>query len=70
MKNILEVCMSPSFGGLELHVKDLSKVLGFKAVLNKNSKLKEMFIEEKLPFFEMGRYNFIKLAKIIDTATG
>ncbi len=66
MKNILEVCMSPSFGGLELHVKDLSKVLGFCAVLNKNSKLKEMFIEENLPFFEMGRYNFIKLAKIID----
>ena len=65
-KNILEVCFSPSFGGLELHMKDLTKTLGLKAVVNKKSKLKEMFLQESIPFFELGRYSFIKLAKIID----
>ncbi|RXI28669.1 glycosyltransferase family 4 protein [Aliarcobacter trophiarum] len=65
-KNILEVCFSPSFGGLELHMKDLTKALGLKAVINKKSKLKEMFIEENIPFFEMKRYSFFKLAKVID----
>lgn len=66
MKNILEVCLSPSFGGLELHMKDLTKELNLKAVINKESELKKRFIAEKLPFFEIGRYSFIKLAKIID----
>ena len=27
MKNILEVCLSPDYGGLELHMKDLTKFL-------------------------------------------
>ena len=66
MKNILEVCLSPDYGGLELHMKDLTKFLKAKAVINKNGKLKEKFDNEKIPYFEMGRYNFIKLAKIID----
>ena len=66
MKNILEVCLSPDYGGLELHMKDLTKFLKAKAVINKNGKLKEKFDNEKIPYFEMGRYNFIKLAKMID----
>ena len=47
-------------------MKDLTKTLGLKAVVNKKSKLKEMFLQESIPFFELGRYSFIKLAKIID----
>jgi glycosyltransferase involved in cell wall biosynthesis len=66
MKNILEVCLSPDYGGLELHMKDLTKFLKAKAVINKHGKLKEKFDNEKIPYFEMGRYNFIKLAKMID----
>lgn len=66
MKKILEVCLSPDFGGLELHMKDLTKFLNAKAVINKKSKLKAVFEKENLPYFEMGRYNFFKLAKIID----
>ena len=66
MKNILEVCLSPSFGGLELHMKDLTKILKLKAVINKKSKLKELFEKDNLPYFEIGRYSFFKLAKIID----
>lgn len=34
MKNILEVCLSPDFGGLELHMRDFTKFLDAKAVLN------------------------------------
>lgn len=66
MKNILEVCLSPDFGGLEVHVRDLTKFLKVKAVLNPKGRLKESFIKEKMPFETIGRYNFIKLAKIID----
>ncbi|MCT7618083.1 glycosyltransferase family 4 protein [Aliarcobacter butzleri] len=66
MKNILEVCLSPDYGGLELHMKDLTKFLKVKAVINKNGKLKNKFDNEEIPYFEMGRFNFIKLAKIID----
>ncbi len=58
--------MSPSFGGLELHMKDLTKHLGLKAVVNENSQLKQMFKEENIPCYEIGRRQFIRLARIID----
>lgn len=66
MKNILEVCLSPDLGGLEIHVKDLTKFLGVKAILNPKGKLKELFRRENIDFETIGRYSFIKLAKIID----
>ncbi|MFA7084674.1 MAG: glycosyltransferase family 4 protein, partial [Arcobacteraceae bacterium] len=66
MKKILEVCLSPDLGGLELHMKDLTKFLKVKGVINKKSKLKAIFQKENLPYFEIGRYSFLKLAKIID----
>ena len=66
MKNILEVCLSPDLGGLEIHVKDLTKFLSIKAVLNPKGKLKELFQKENIPFETIGRYSFIKLAEIID----
>lgn len=65
-KNILEVCLSPDFGGLELHMKDFTKFLGVKAVLNPKGRLIEAFKKENLEFETIGRYSFIKLAKIID----
>ena len=51
MKKILEVCLSPDLGGLELHMKDLTKFLETNAVINKKSKLKEVFKKENLSYF-------------------
>ena len=66
MKNILEVCLSPDFGGLELHMRDFTKFLDAKAVLNPKGKLKEKFDEHGLSYTTIGRRSFLKLAKIID----
>ena len=66
MKNILEVCLSPDFGGLELHMRDFTKFLDAKAVLNPKGKLKEKFDEQGLSYTTIGRRSFLKLAKIID----
>ncbi|MDY0238357.1 MAG: glycosyltransferase family 4 protein [Campylobacterales bacterium] len=66
MKNILEVCLSPALGGLEIHMKDLTKYLNLKAVINKKGRLKDMFEKEGIAYEEIGRRSFLKLAKIID----
>ncbi|QKF59849.1 glycosyltransferase family 4 protein [Aliarcobacter lanthieri] len=66
MKNILEICLSPNLGGLELYMKNITKYLDTTAVINKKSKLKNIFEKEKLNYFVISRYNFYKLAKIID----
>lgn len=66
MKNVLEICLSPHVGGLELYMKIITKELNSKSVINKNSKLKEVFNREKIEYYEISRYNFFKLAKIID----
>ncbi|MCT7520069.1 glycosyltransferase family 4 protein [Aliarcobacter cryaerophilus] len=66
MKKVLEVCLSPDLGGLELYMKNITKYLNSNAVINKKSKLKNVFENEKINYFELSRYNFLKLAKIID----
>ena len=66
MKKVLEVCLSPDLGGLELYMKNITKYLNSNAVINKNGKLKEKFDNEKIDYFELSRYDFLKLAKIID----
>lgn len=66
MKNILEVCLSPDLGGLELYVKNITKHLQCFAVIDKKSKLKKIFVSEELNHFEIKRFDFFKLAKIID----
>ncbi|QKF72671.1 glycosyltransferase, family 1 [Aliarcobacter faecis] len=66
MKNILEVCLSPDLGGLELYMKNITKYFQTKAIINKKSKLKEVFDNEKMNYFEISKYSFFKLAKIID----
>lgn len=66
MKKVLEVCLSPDLGGLELYMKNITQYLNSKAVINQKSKLKELFENEKIPYFEVSRYSFFKLAQIID----
>ena len=66
MRNILEICLSPYAGGLELYMKLITKELQTKAVINKESKLKDIFENENLQYYEISRYDFFKLARIID----
>ena len=66
MKKVLEVCLSPDLGGLELYMKNITKYLNSNAVINKKSKLKNVFENEKINYFELSRYSFFKLAQIID----
>lgn len=65
-KNILEICLSPDLGGLELHVKNLSTYLNAFSVINKTSKLEPFLHEQSLTYSKIGRYSFFSLAKIID----
>ena len=51
MKKILEVCLSPDLGGLELYMKNITKYLNSPAVINKKSKLKSVFENEKINYF-------------------
>ncbi|WP_198305497.1 glycosyltransferase family 4 protein [Arcobacter vandammei] len=66
MKKILEICLSPDLGGLELYMKNITKYLNSPAVINKESKLKNIFDSEKIEYFELSKFGFFKLAKIID----
>lgn len=65
-KNILEICLSPDLGGLELHVKNLAQYLNALCVINKTSKLEPFLKEASLPYHKIGRYSVFTLAKIID----
>lgn len=65
-KTILEICLSPDLGGLELHVKNLVEYLNAPCVINKTSKLESFLKEASLPYHTMGRYSIFALAKIID----
>ena len=65
-KNILEICLSRDLGGLELHVKNISHYLNALCVINNTSKLEPFFKETSHPYEKIGRYSFLKLAKIID----
>ena len=60
MKKILEVCLSPDLGGLELYMKNLTKYLNLTAVINKKSRLKTIFEDEKIKHFKVSKYNFLK----------
>lgn len=66
MKKILEVCLSPDLGGLELYMKNITKYLDVTAVINKKGKLKNTFEKEGIKHFVLSKYNFYKLSKIID----
>ncbi|MGG7072900.1 glycosyltransferase family 4 protein [Campylobacter sp. 9BO] len=67
MAKILELCLSPDLGGLELYMKNATKNLNSTAVIGKNSKLKAAFEAENLAFYEMDRFAVFHLANIIDS---
>jgi len=74
-KNILEVCLSPDLGGLELYMsscaKELSKDFNTKCIISESSKLKPFL--ENLKTIQINRkssfslFASFKIAKIIDT---
>ena len=66
MARILELCLSPDLGGLELYMKNLTQNIGALAVISKKSKLKIVFEKEKMKYLTNRRYDFLRLAKIID----
>ncbi len=76
-KNILEVCLSPDLGGLELYMYKLCLYLNPKlnltSVINEEGKLKSKFLESGIQFSGLKRKSFFslfsnafKIAKIID----
>lgn len=74
-KSILEVCLSPDLGGLELYMSNCSKYLSKEFnvynVISKNSKLEDYFKNDKNSFLLKRKSSFslflaLKLAKIID----
>ncbi len=75
-KSILQLCLSPDLGGLELYVKScyqfLKKDFNVICVLNTNSKLEKYFSKKNDKYFNIKRkssfsiFNSLKLAKIID----
>lgn len=74
-KKILEVCLSPDLGGLELYMSrcsnELAKEFEVCCVVSKTSKLKD-YLDNSLEIFEIKRkssfsiFSSLKLAKIID----
>ena len=65
-KNILEICLSPDLGGLELYMKDLTIELNAFAVISDNSKLDTYFDDHNINYSKIKKKAFFKLAKIID----
>ena len=77
MKNILELCLSPDAGGLELYVVRASHFLKNRtnviSVINMNGKLEPYYKKTKHSYIKMKRYSTLlsflsarKLAQIID----
>ena len=75
-KNILELCLSPDLGGLELYlfscVQNMKEDFNITAVINEDSKLVSYFLESKGKYHKLKRKSSFslltayKLAKIID----
>ena len=65
-KKILEICLSPDLGGLELYMKDLTIELNSLGVINKKSKIKSYFDENDIKYKQIKKRSFFTLAKIID----
>lgn len=76
-KNILQLCLSPDLGGLELYMYKLCGYLKTEEnilnVINGEGRLKEKFLQSEMSFFELKRSSFfslflnaLKLSKIID----
>ncbi|WP_072682437.1 glycosyltransferase family 4 protein [Arcobacter sp. LA11] len=76
-KNILEVCLSPDLGGLELYMckcsERLSEDFNVISVIGNNSKLEDYYKNTQSQYYSLKRkssfslINAIKLSKIIDS---
>jgi glycosyltransferase involved in cell wall biosynthesis len=65
-KNILELCLSPDLGGLELYMVRASHFLNAYSVININGKLEPYYQNTDFKYSKIGRYQFLKLARLID----
>jgi len=65
-KKILELCLSPDLGGLELYMVRASHFLNAYSVINENGKLEPYYQNSDVHYSKIGRYSFIKLARLID----
>lgn len=65
-KKILELCLSPDLGGLELYMVRASHALNTISVINKKGKLEPYYHNTDHPYFKIGRLDAVKLARIID----
>lgn len=65
-KKILELCLSPDLGGLELYMARASHFLNAYSVINVNGKLEPYYQNTTFNYSKIGRYSFIKLARLID----
>ena len=75
-KNILEVCLSPDLGGLELYMSSCAQQLDTNfnviSVLSTKTKLEQYFLDTKYTYLKIKRkssfslFSSLKLAKIID----
>jgi hypothetical protein len=78
--NILELCLSPDFGGLEIHLRDFSRWLNSKEdchlflAIQKNTRIFEAFADLELPKITFSSrakhfpfFKALKLSRFIDT---
>jgi glycosyltransferase involved in cell wall biosynthesis len=65
-KKILEICLSPDLGGLELYMMRASHYLNAISVIGKKTKLEQYYENTQFAYYKLGRFDFIRLAKIID----
>ena len=75
-KNLLEICLSPDLGGLELYMVRAAKAMNddfnLVSVINQNSKIEQYYENTEYKYEKINRkgsfsfFNSIKLAKIID----
>lgn len=66
MKNILELCLSPDLGGLELYMVHAAHFLNALSVINEDGKLEQYYRDTQYPYATIGRFSFLKLARLID----
>lgn len=66
MKKILELCLSPDLGGLELYMVRASHFLNALSVINPKGKLEPYYHDTQYRYATIGRFSFLKLARLID----
>lgn len=65
-KKILELCLSPDLGGLELYMVRASHFLNALSVINLHGKLEQYYEHTEYKYSKISRHSFMKLARLID----